>query len=95
MDKELMERVYLSVLGELVEPIEGIENAFQDGSACDRYYEDMLAAYARLRDRLNIPGEDSDIEIIISSLRRITDQLCFEMFRYGWKLSEERKRQNG
>ena len=52
--------------GELVEPIEEIENVFLDESVCDRYYEDMFAAYARLRDRLNIGEEDSDIETIIS-----------------------------
>ena len=90
MDKELIERVYLSVLGELFEPVAGIENAFQDGSACDAYYEDMLAAYARLRERLNAGEEDADVEIIISSLRKITDCLCSEMFRYGWELSNKK-----
>ena len=89
MDKELFESVYLSVLGELVEPVAGIENAFQEGSACDQCYEEVLAAYARLRERLHVREEDSDVEIIMSSFRRITDQLCFQMFQYGWKMCEE------
>jgi hypothetical protein len=88
MNQELFERVYLSVLGELLEPVAGVENAFQEGSACDVYYEDMLAAYARLRERLNAGEDDADVEIIISSLRKIADYLCSEMFRYGWEMSD-------
>ena len=89
MDEELIEKVYLSVLGELVEPIAEVESAFQEGSVCDQSYEEMLSAYARLRERLHVREEDSDVEIIISSLRRITDQLCLKMFQYGWKMCEE------
>ena len=95
MDKELIERVYLSALGELIVPVEGVENAFCEGSVCDKSYEEMLAAYARLRTRLQVCEEDDDVEVIINSLRRITEQLCHQMFLYGWKLYQEKGFQEG
>ena len=40
----------------------------------------MLDAYARLRDRLGVVDEDSDVEIIIDSLLTIQRELCLKMF---------------
>lgn len=79
------EEVYFTLLGESCEPVPGVENAFADGSVCDRCYNEMLDAYARLRDRLGVQDEDADVEIIINTLRKITDELCHQMFFYGTK----------
>lgn len=86
---KLAEEVYFALQGESCEPIPGIENAFADGSVCDKCYSEMLDAYARLRDRLGARDEDEDVEIIISSLRRITDELCYRMFFYGAQLKSK------
>ena len=91
MDKAFMEAVYQSILGELIEPVKGVENAFAEGSACDQRYEEMLAAYQRLKERLNAGEEDPDVEIIINAMMRITDHLCYTMFAYGWKLAKEER----
>ena len=80
------EEVYFTLLGEACEPVPGVENAFTDGTICDRCYNEMLDAYARLRDRLGVQDEDADVEIIINSLRKITDELCYRMFYYGAKI---------
>ena len=80
---ERAEEVYFTLLGEACEPVSGVENAFVDGSVCDRCYSEMLDAYERLRDRLGVAEEDADVEIIINSLRKITDELCQQMFFYG------------
>ena len=43
----------------------------------------MLAAYARLRERLGVVDEDEDVEEIIGALMDIQCKLCYEMYRYG------------
>lgn len=91
MDKGFMEAVYQSLQGERIEPVKGVKNAFTDGSVCDKNYEEMLAAYQRLRERLNAGEEDPDVEIIIDSMMRITDHLCYEMFAYGWRFAKEER----
>lgn len=82
----LAEEVYFTLQGESCEPLPGVENAFADGTVCDRCYSEMLQAYARLRDRLGVQDEDADVETIINSLRTITDELCYRMFAYGAQL---------
>ena len=77
---ELAELVYESLIGELVDPIKGVPNAFESGSDCEEQYREMLAAYERLRDRLGVVDEDADVEQIIDSLLSIQRTLCIEMF---------------
>ena len=77
---DIGELVYESLIGELVIPLRNVPNAFEEGSVCERNYQEMLDAYARLRDRLGVVDEDSDVEIIIDSLRTIQRELCLKMF---------------
>ena len=77
---EIGELVYESLIGELVIPLRNVPNAFEEGSVCERNYQEMLDAYARLRDRLGVVDEDSDVEIIIDSLLTIQRELCLKMF---------------
>lgn len=77
---DIAELVYESLLGELVDPIMYVPNAFAKGSFCERKYQEMLDAYERLRDRLGIVDEDADVEIIIDSLLAIQRELCLKMF---------------
>ena len=80
-----VEDIYFTLLGEMSPPyaIPGIENAYAPGGACDRYYNEAMEAYARLRDRLGVRDEDPDAEIIIGNLLAIQQILCEKMFRYG------------
>ena len=76
----IAELIYESLIGELVEPIRGVPNAFAQGSRCDDGYRQMLEAYERLRERLGVTDEDDDVEIIIDSLLAIQRELCLEMY---------------
>ena len=77
---DIAELVYESLLGELVDPIKYVPNAFEPGSFCEGKYQEMLDAYERLRDRLGIVDEDADVEVIIDSLLAIQRELCLKMF---------------
>lgn len=91
-DSQFVDNVYFALQGETLDSIPGVENAFADGSVCDRCYKDMLDAYARLLDRLGLENEDKDVEIIINSLRTITDELCYRMFYLGAQLADTGER---
>lgn len=77
---DIVEQVYLSLTGELVDPIRYVPNAFEQGRYCAERYQEMLDAYERLRERLGVTDEDEDVEIIIDSLLAIQRKLCREMF---------------
>ena len=74
------ELVYESLIGELVDPIKDVPNAFEPGSYCETRYRQVLEAYERLRGRLGVADEDPDVEIIIDSLLEIQRKLCMGMF---------------
>lgn len=76
----ISEFVYESLIGELVDPIKNVPNAFEPGSYCETRYRRVLEAYERLRGRLGVADEDPDVEIIIDSLLEIQRKLCMEMY---------------
>ena len=76
MNEEL---VYLSVIGELVEPLPGIPNAFAPGQRCDRLYQQIYEARCRLCQRLGVE-EDPDVEHILDCFFEITRELCLQMY---------------
>lgn len=78
-----VEKVYESLIGELVAPIKCVPNAFAPGCFCEIQYREMLEAYERLRIRLGVVDEDADVEIIINSFLEIQKKLCMEMFELG------------
>ena len=75
-----VELVYESLIGELVDPIEGVPNEFAPGSFCEKQYQEVLDAYARICERLGVIDEDADVEIIINSLLAIQRKLCLKMY---------------
>lgn len=77
---KIAELVYESLIGELVDPIKSVPNAFEVGSYCEARYQEMLEAYERVLERLGLEDEDEDVEIIINSLLAIQRRLCLEMF---------------
>lgn len=85
----MLEKVYETMLGMLVEDqcVPGVENAFAQGTPCDKLYEEVLEAYSRILRRLDAENEDEDIEVIIDAFLQMQRILCFQMFRYGAMLS--------
>lgn len=79
------EKVYLSILGELVEPLPGVENAFAPGQPCEGLYQEIFDANRRLCQRLGVE-EDADVECIVDCFFEITRELCLRMYRMGAKL---------
>lgn len=63
--------------------VAGVENLFAEGSYCQRRYDDMREAYARLCVRLGVEDEDRDLEQMISALDDITARLCRTMYEHG------------
>ena len=57
--------------------VAGVENLFAEGSYCQRRYDDMRQAYARLCVRLGVEDEDRDLEQMISA------RLCRTMYEHG------------
>lgn len=79
------EQIYFSVLGELVTPVPGVENAFAPGSLCDQLYRQMYEARCSVCQRLGVE-EDLDVEMMLDSFFRINRELCLRMFRLGREL---------
>ena len=88
MDSSFVENVYQSLIGNLVVPVDGVDNEFAEGKFCEMKYDEIYEAYERLREKLNIDNEDKDIEIIIDNMNDIQRHLCRRMFEYGVKFSK-------
>ena len=79
----LADIIYESLIGEAVKPLKNVPNAFAEGSTCAAEYQNMLDAYDRIRERLQVRDEDEDVETIINSMLVIQELLCRGMFRLG------------
>ena len=88
MDAEL---VYLSMLGELVQPLEGIPNAFAAGEPCQMLYQQIYEAKCRLCDRLGV-DEDADLECILDCFSEINRELCLRMYHLGLEHADMQKK---
>ncbi len=71
------EDIYYSLLVEMRTP------HAVPGGECDRLYNEAMDAYERLCARLNKPGEDPDVEVVINNLLSIQRILCEKTFHYG------------
>lgn len=91
MDKDFANDIYDSLCGLLVTPVTGVADAFEEGSICAEKYEQILAAYERLRQRLGVQAEDSDVEEIIDSFLHIQKVLCLKMLEYGALYAQKRR----
>lgn len=77
-----VEEIYDSLMGDLVVPVPGVENAFSVGSRCAVLYAQVYDSRQRLCDRLGTE-EDEDVEEIIDSLLEISRELSIRMYHYG------------
>lgn len=73
------EKIYLSMLGELVQPLPGVPNAFAPGQLCSRLYAEIYKCKCRLLDRLG-EDENPDLECIIDNFFEINRELCLQMY---------------
>ena len=85
MNNYTFEDVYYSLLGEMEESsaLPNVENAYISGGECDRLYIEIHLACRRLCNRLGVPDEDSDVELILGNFAAIQRILCEKMFGYG------------
>lgn len=83
--RENYDEIYLSVLGEAIDPVPGVENAFAPGKPCAKTYGEIREAYLRLCQRLGVQEEDGDLETIVRGFFTITDELCRTMYFCGAK----------
>ena len=76
------EDIYATLLGYLVpeESMAWVEPIFVPGHPCYDAYDQMHAAYARLRQRLGVTDEDLDVETIISCLLDYCKYVGLKMF---------------
>lgn len=85
MNKEYLQQLYDTVLGQTEEPysVPGAENLFEPGKPCDLFYRQAMASYDHICQRLSVPSEDKDLEQIFHSMDAICKLVAFEMFRLG------------
>jgi len=83
----LAEKVYYTLIGVLEDSfqISWVENAFAPNTECDRLYCEILQANERLCQRLGVPQEDTDVELLMDHFLKIQKELCLKMFSYGVK----------
>ena len=80
--------VFLTLQGQLVVPVEGVEDIFFPGSKCEHYLSEMRDAYTRICERLGEGKEDdADVEIMIYYLWEIAEEMGRWMYHYGHKFS--------
>ncbi len=76
------EDIYETMLGLriLQACVPGVENAFAEGTLCDRAYEDMRRAYERLCMRLGVTDNDKDLDDMVYAMEAIQQDLCRRMY---------------
>lgn len=63
--------------------VPGVEDAFSEGSLCQREYDRMRGAYERLCTRLSAGDEDPDLNTIVDAMEAIQRDLCKRMYHCG------------
>ncbi len=89
----VFEEIYYTMLGDMCPEyaLPWVENAYADGSHCDRAYSEMRDAYSRICERLDVEEEDNDLEIIVTNLLDIQKELCARMFDCGMQYVRGRR----
>lgn len=59
-----------------------VESEMSPGHDCEKLYEEVYNANRRLCNRLQVQ-EDKDIELIITNLLKMGEELSMKMFDYG------------
>ena len=85
MKNYTFEDVYYTLLGELEEnyALPVVENAYAPGGECDHLYIEIRNACQSLCNRLGVPDEDADVELILSNFLSIQRILCEKIMNYA------------
>ena len=63
--------------------VPGVEDAFSEGSLCQREYDRMRDAYERLCSRLGAGDEDPDLNTMVDAMEATQRDLCKRMYHCG------------
>lgn len=92
MNTTIAEDVYNTLTDALLPPyqVPGVENAFAEGSLCDRLYAEIYQANQRLCARLGQPESDPDVELIINNFLEINKHLCLrsKLFQFNRAIND-------
>ncbi len=89
MRTDFIDDIYDYIIGFLresdVDPViaENVVSEFEEGSYCDRLYEEIYFAQTRLRERLRRSGGDKDVLLIIKLLETMMRYISRKMYQYG------------
>ena len=91
---DIGEQVYETLLNIVSEEhlLPWVEPVFVPGNPCYEAYDQMHAAYARLRQKLGVVDEDPDAETIISCLLDYSKYVGLKMFEYGVEYQRREER---
>lgn len=70
----------------------GVENEFQKGELCE-FSEKLYQAKDSIYDKLGV-DDDPDVEKMLENFEKITEELCYKMFDYGWKFAKEEEEES-
>ena len=87
MNDKLLNDIYLSLQGSLIPEaaVPWVPNLFKPYGYCEREYNELREAYARVCTRLGIDpdDEDDDMNRMVLAMEHIQEVCCKEMFRLG------------
>ena len=88
MKDSMIEEIYYTLIGQMVPEyqVPGVADAFAPDSLCDEAWNTLTAARDRLLERLRVPEEDADLEILMDQYALIQKDLCLRMFRLGFAM---------
>lgn len=90
--EKFADAVYDTMCGHMLPEymVPGVENLFEDGKECMNNYSEMLNAFLRLCERLNVGElEDMDCEIMVDSLLDNQYRVGMTMFLQGYEFGQK------
>ena len=90
MERFFIDQIYDTLIGVAVgyDAVPGVENAFAEGSFCDRKDDEVYKARAYLENILT-PSDNMNVDLIHSNMNDIQHELCIQMFRLGVRFGAE------
>lgn len=93
---KLKDAIYEILLGQSLYPLEQnglniqIEDAFANGSECDKLYEAVYNANCEICKKLGVE-ECREVETIIRNLDAIQKIIAMKMYGYGYQIAKNEK----
>ena len=91
---ELKNTIYEMVLGEQLQQelkhngvVVQIENVFEEGSECDKLYENVYQLNREICKKLHVE-EAKEVEALIGNLNEIQYIVAMKMYDYGYQMAK-------